>query len=214
METEVDYTIARRRMVVEQLHARGITDKRILESFMSVPRHLFVDPAIGGRAYDDCSFPIGYAQTISQPYTIAFMIQSLRIDRKDRVLEIGTGSGYQTAILSLLAKEIYSIERIASLSQKAETVLSNITTGKIRLKVGDGSNGWKGYSPFNRIIVSAAMKEKPHSLLGQLAEQGALIAPIAEESERLTLFSKGGGGIIERRLSKCAFVPLKKGVGE
>lgn len=201
-------------MVVEQLSTRGITDKPILQSFMNVPRHLFVDPAIGSRAYDDCSFPIGYAQTISQPYTIAFMVQSLQLRKTDRVLEIGTGSGYQTAILSLLANEVYSIERIASLSRKAEAVLSRIHTGKIRLKVGDGSHGWQRHAPFDKIIVSAAMKEMPGKLLDQLATGGALIAPIAAGSEHLTLYSKVGEKITERRLSKCAFVPLKKGVGK
>lgn len=212
MENEIDYKIARRRMVTEQLHARGITDKNILEAFMHVPRHIFVDPAVEARAYDDCSFPIGYSQTISQPYIIAFMIQSLGLTRKSRVLEIGTGSGYQTAILSLLAKEVFSIERLSALSRKAEAALKKTETGKIRLKTGDGSVGWKYYAPFDGIIVSASMSKRPFRLLEQLADGGSLIAPIAEKSECLTLFERTGGRISERRLSECAFVPLMKGV--
>lgn len=199
-------------MVKEQLSARDISDRRILEAFNKVPRHLFLDPAIGGRAYDDCSFPIGYSQTISQPYTQALMMQYLKISASDRILEIGTGSGYQTAILSLLGKEVFSIERIAPLSMKAGEVLSGIETGRIRLKVGDGSNGWEFYSPFDRIIVSAAMSERPDILLEQLKDGGLLIAPITAQSENLILFRKKDGKVNSRQLSRCAFVPLLKGV--
>jgi protein-L-isoaspartate(D-aspartate) O-methyltransferase len=212
METAIDYRIARRRMVEEQLVPRGITDDRILEAFLTVPRHLFIDPALGRRAYDDCSFPIGYDQTISQPFTIAFMVQSLEIGPRDRVLEIGTGSGYQSAILSLLAKEVYSIERITPLAKKAENALRSIRTGRIRLKVGDGSKGWKGYAPFDRIIVSAVTDDKPDDLLSQLTPEGKLIVPIADSSEHIMLFTRRNGCISNRRLKRCAFVPLKRGV--
>ena len=212
METAIDYRIARRRMVEEQLMPRGITDQRILDAFLAVPRHLFIDPALGKRAYDDCSFPIGYDQTISQPFTIAFMVQALEIGPEDRVLEIGTGSGYQSAILSLLAKEVYSIERITSLAEKAGNALRSMRTGRIRLKVGDGSKGWKGYAPFDRIIVSAATADKPDLLLSQLTPEGKLIVPIAEGPEHIMLFTRRNGSITERRLKRCAFVPLKRGV--
>ena len=210
---EVDYSIARRRMVEEQLSARGISDKQLLKAFLEVPRHLFLDPAVGARAYDDCSFPIGLSQTISQPYTQALMMQYLSIRMGDRVLDIGTGSGYQTAIISLLAREVYSVERLAPLSKNAGDILSRIVTGKIRLKVADGSDGWNFYSPFDKIIVSAVMPGKPDSLLDQLADKGMLIAPVASDHEYLMLFAKSGGRIAEQRLSKCAFVPLLKGVG-
>jgi len=213
MEPGNDYKIARRRMVTEQLQARGIADRRVLKAFLTVPRHLFVDPAIGSRAYDDCSFPIGYEQTISQPYTIAFMIQSLDVARNSRVLEIGTGSGYQTAILSLLARDVFSIERISPLLKKAEAVLSRLPRGSIRIKVADGSLGWKSYAPFDRIIVSAASPERPEKLLEQLAENGRLIAPISESSENIILFLKEHGTVTEQRLARCAFVPLMKGEG-
>ena len=212
METAIDYRIARRRMVEEQLMPRGITDQRILDAFLAVPRHLFIDPALGKRAYDDCSFPIGHDQTISQPFTIAFMVQALEIGPEDRVLEIGTGSGYQSAILSLLAKEVYSIERITSLAEKAGNALRSMRTGRIRLKVGDGSKGWKGYAPFDRIIVSAATADKPDLLLSQLTPEGKLIVPIAEGPEHIMLFTRRNGSISERRLKRCAFVPLKRGV--
>jgi len=212
METALGYRIARRRMVMEQLRPRGITEDRLLEAFLSVPRHLFIDPALGSRAYDDCSFPIGHDQTISQPFTIAFMVQALEIGPDDRVLEIGTGSGYQSAILSLLAKEVYSIERITPLARKAEEVLRSIRTGRIRLKVGDGSKGWKGYAPFDRIIVSAVTSNEPDALLSQLTPEGKLIAPIADSSEYIMLFTRRNGRFAKRRLKRCAFVPLKRGV--
>jgi len=211
MEAANDYRIARRRMVREQLYARGITDRRILNAFLAVPRHLFVDPAIGSRAYDDCSFPIGYDQTISQPYTIAFMIQALEVPRNCRVLEVGTGSGYQTAILAHLARDVFSIERLAPLMRNAETVLSRLHTGSIRAKVGDGSLGWRSYAPFDRIIVSAVMTERPTTLLEQLAEGGRLVAPVNETSEYLILFTKSDGRVAEQKLARCAFVPLKTG---
>ena len=210
--TSVDYAIARRRMVREQLADRGISDKRILGAFLEVPRHMFLDPAIGARAYDDCSFPIGYSQTISLPFTQALMMQHLEIGPDDRILEVGTGSGYQTAILSLLGREVYSVERIAPLSRKAGEVLASIRTGRIRLKIVDGSDGWQFYAPFDRIIVAAAMKERPTALLEQLAEGGRLIAPIASKEEHLVLFNKRDGRIVEKRLSRCAFVPLLRGV--
>jgi protein-L-isoaspartate(D-aspartate) O-methyltransferase len=209
--SKVDYTISRRRMVTEQLSARGISNQRILNAFLDIPRHIFVDPALGSRAYDDCSVPIGYSQTISQPYTIAFMIQELDVKENHRVLEIGTGSGYQTAILSLLGREVLSIERVAPLSVKAEAALNKIRTGKIRLKTGDGSEGWEYYAPFDRIIISAAVPGRPSKLLEQLADGGMLVAPMAVEDEYLIRFTKAGGRIVEKRLSKCAFVPLKKG---
>lgn len=208
-----DYRIARRRMVEEQLMARGIRDELILAAFLEVPRHLFVDPAVGGRAYDDCSFPIGCAQTISQPFIQAMMMQEVGVRPGDRVLEVGTGSGYQTAILSLIAREVCSIERITALSEAAETVLKRIRTGRIRLKVGDGSDGWPYYAPFDRIIVSAAMSERPDTLLGQLADGGSLIAPVQTEEEQLVLYRRSGGAVTERHLSRCSFVPLLKGVG-
>jgi protein-L-isoaspartate(D-aspartate) O-methyltransferase len=212
MAAAIDYRIARKRMVLEQLKSRGIDDSRILRAFLGVPRHLFVDPAVRHRAYDDSSFPIGYEQTISQPYTIAFMLQALELEPRHRVLEIGTGSGYQSALLSILAKEVYTIERITPLARKAEETLRKVKTGKIRLKAGDGSEGWRVYAPFDRIIVAAAMRERPSALLEQLREGGKLIAPLADRTERLVLYSRENGHIQERHLQQCAFVPLKKGV--
>jgi len=208
-----DYGIARRRMVEEQLVARGIRDERIIEAFLTVPRHLFLDPAVRSRAYDGCSFPIGYNQTISQPFIQAAMMQHLGIKSTDRVLEIGTGSGYQTAILSLISREVCSIERIEALSVAAEAVLTEIPTGRIRLKAGDGSTGWPYYSPFDKIIVSAATNERPEELLSQLTEMGCLIAPVQDIEEQLVLYNKRGEEIEEQKLSRCSFVPLLKGVG-
>jgi protein-L-isoaspartate(D-aspartate) O-methyltransferase len=200
-------------MVAEQLQARGITDRSVLRAFLKIPRHFFVDAALANRAYEDSSFPIGYEQTISLPYTIAFMVQSLDVKRTSRVLEIGTGSGYQTAILSLLAHDVFSIERLAPLLKTAEAALRRIRTGSIRVKVGDGSVGWSSYAPFDRIVVSAAMPERPAALLEQLADGGRLVAPIAESAENIMLFTKERGAVNERRLARCAFVPLLKGEG-
>ncbi len=208
-----DYGIARRRMVEEQLVARGIRDERIIDAFLAVPRHLFVDPAVRSRAYDGCSFPIGYNQTISQPFIQAAMMQHLGIKSTDRVLEIGTGSGYQTAILSMIAREVCSIERIEALSAAAEAVLKDIPTGRIRLRAGDGSAGWPYYAPFDKIIVSAAMSKCSEELLSQLADGGGLIAPVQDVEEQLVLYSKKGEAIEELKLSRCSFVPLLKGVG-
>ncbi|RKZ05516.1 protein-L-isoaspartate O-methyltransferase [bacterium] len=211
MEGIVDYKIARKRMVNEQLFNRGITDRRVLKAFLTVPRHLFVDPGLGSRAYDDSSFPIGYSQTISQPYTIALMVQALQIAENDRVLEIGTGSGYQTAILSLLAKEVFSIERLKVLFEKASKILGTLKRGRINLKLGDGSLGWQSRAPFDRIIVSASMKEKPVELLNQLTDGGRLVAPIYRGTENIFLFTKEQNGISQTKMAKCSFVPLKRG---
>lgn len=209
----IDYGIARRRMVEEQLVARGIRNERIIEAFLAVPRHLFLDPAVRSRAYDGCSFPIGYNQTISQPFIQAAMMQHLDIKGTDRVLEIGTGSGYQTAILSLISREVCSIERIEALSKSAETVLKEIPTGRIRLKAGDGSAGWPYYAPFDKIIVSAATDERPEGLLAQLSPAGILIAPVQDVEEQLVLYTRKGDEFEEQKLSRCSFVPLLKGVG-
>ena len=211
MEPGTDYKIARRRMVEEQLRPRGIVDERVLEAFLAVPRHEFVDPALGVRAYDDCSFPIGYEQTISQPFTIAFMVQALEVAPRSRVLEIGTGSGYQTAILSRLAHDVFSIERIEQLLDAAEAVLARLKTGSIRVKLGDGSLGWRSYAPFDRILVSAAMTGRPDALIEQLAEGGRLIAPISESAEHLVLFTKRDGRAAAQRIARCAFLPLRTG---
>mgnify|MGYP000372834827 CR=1 FL=1 len=213
MGTVNDFSIARRRMVEEQLRARGVSADLILKAFLEVPRHLFVDPAVAARAYDDCSLPIGFGQTISQPYIQAAMIDQAGVRSGDRVLEIGTGSGYQTAILSLIAREVCSVERIAALSRAAEGALKRIRTGRIRLKIGDGSSGWPFYAPFDRIIVSAAMRERPDVLIDQLADRGTLIVPLQRKHEQLVLFNKMAGRVEEQRLSRCAFVPLLKGVG-
>ncbi len=198
-------------MVEEQLRGRGIDDPALLAAFLAVPRHLFVDPAIGSRAYEDSSFPIGYDQTISQPYTIAFMVRSLQVTRRSRVLEIGTGSGYQTAILSLLAHDVFSIERLAPLLRKAEGILARIKTGSIRVKLADGALGWPSYAPFDRIVVSAAMRDRPAALIEQLADGGRLVAPIAGSAEHIVLFTKEGAAVKEQRLARCSFVPLVKG---
>ncbi len=213
METGIDrYRIARRRMVKEQLRSRGISSPPILEAFYRIPRHLFVDQGVRRRAYEDCSIPIAHSQTISQPFIIAFMIQALGVQPDHRVLEIGTGSGYQTAILSHIAREVYSIERITALSRRAEEILKSVPTGRIKMKTGDGMEGWSYYAPFDRIIISAGSPEKPRRLIEQLDGNGSLIAPIRGDSEHLVLYRKVNGRITEKILGECLFVPVKRGI--
>jgi len=211
---QVSMESARRRMVEEQLMVRGrdITDRRVLDSMLKLPRHEFLPEGLRMLAYSDQPLRIGFDQTISQPFIQAAMMQHLGIKSTDRVLEIGTGSGYQTAILSLIAREVCSIERIEALSAAAEAVLKEIPTGRIRLRAGDGSAGWPYYAPFDKIIVSAAMSGRPEELLSQLADGGVLIAPVQDLEEQLVLYSKKGEAIKELKLSRCSFVPILKGV--
>jgi protein-L-isoaspartate(D-aspartate) O-methyltransferase len=188
-------------MVNEQLRARGITDERVLKAFLAVPRHRFVDAAVGSRAYDDCSFPIGYDQTISQPYTIAFMVQSLGVERLHRVLEVGTGSGYQTAILSLLAHDVFSVERLAALLKKAETALAGIRTGSIRVKTADGALGWASYAPFDR--GGAGSRASPRSPTAGGSSRPSARAPNASFFSRSRTDASRSSGSRDARSCPC-----------
>ena len=202
-----------RAQLVETLRAKGINDLAVLKAVAEVPRHMFVPQGVRHRAYEDSPLPIAQGQTISQPYVQATYLQALGLKGDEKVLEVGTGSGYQTAILSLIAREVCSIERIEALSAAAEVVLTEIPTGRIRLKAGDGSAGWPYYAPFDKIIVSAATAERPAELLSQLAGNGCLIAPVQDVEEQLVLYRRRGDEFEEQKLSRCSFVPLLKGVG-
>ncbi len=197
------------RMVKSQLKKRGIEDTKLLNAFRSNPRHIFVPENQKGDAYSDRPLPIGEGQTISQPYIVALMTSMLSVDSKDRVLEIGTGSGYQTAILASLAGEVYTVERKRSLSKRAKNVLSELGRDNINYRVGDGTRGWAEYAPYEKIIGTGSVPEIPESLVKQLAENGRLVIPVGgERQQRLTLLIKEEGEVEIQKKSYCSFLPL------
>ena len=178
----MSFEAAREQMVEDQLCARGITDARVLAAMRSVPRHLFVDASMRQRAYEDAPLPIDAAQTISQPYMVALMSELLELDGTERVLEIGTGSGYQTAVLAELASEVFSVERLSTLAASARQRLATLGYGeRVHVHAGDGGNGWPAAAPFDAIIVTAAAQSVPRPLIEQLADDGALVLPLGEE---------------------------------
>ncbi len=199
----------RARMVEEQLRRRGIRDERLLAAFLQIPRHLFVPHAVRHEAYDDHPLPIGEGQTISQPYIIALMIEALRLRGTERVLEIGTGSGYQTALLSLLVLEVYSVERMPLLAAAADERVQALEFMNVHVRTGDGTQGWPERAPYGAIIVSAATPRVPPALTDQLIEGGRLVIPLGPpHSQVLTLATKMRGQLDTRPLGGCVFVPL------
>lgn len=200
----------RQQMVAEQLIGRGLTNQKILAAFRKVPRHLFVPEEYRLQAYADHPLPIGENQTISQPYIVALMTELLNIQPTSRILEIGTGSGYQTAILAELASEVYTIERIGKLSQTAQLILQDLGYSNIHFRVGDGALGWPEYAPYDRIIVSAASPKVPPQLLDQLStKKGLLVLPVGERFQQtLTRIEKNGNQIKTSYHDYCVFVPL------
>lgn len=210
----MDYSNQRKLMVQTQLQAKGIRDERVLKAVGKVPRHRFVEEALAIRAYGDYPLPIGEGQTISQPYMVALMSEKLNLSGNERVLEIGTGSGYQTAILAELAAEVYSIERIPSLSSRAKTLLEELDYQNIQLMVDDGSLGWPDAAPFDGIIVTAGAPEMPPPLVQQLAEGGVLVIPVgSESSQELQILRKRGGKLIKTSSCACVFVKLQGACG-
>ncbi len=212
-----DFDQSRLRMVKQQLAGRGISDKRVLDVMEEVPRHLFVPADMTGSAYRDGPLPIGQGQTISQPYIVAFMTQMLLLTPESRVLEIGTGSGYQTAILSRLAAEVYTVERIQALAQRAKALLDRLGYNNVQYRVGDGSLGWPEAAPFDAIILTAAAPHVPLPLLDQLADNGNLVAPVGPTGyQTLIRLHKEGDETTREVLTSVAFVPLfgKHGWGE
>ena len=205
----MDFELERRRMVSDQLVPRGIRGARLLAAFLKVPRHRFVPKELEAESYCDRPIPIGAAQTVSQPYIQALMTQMLSIRPEDRVLEIGTGSGYQTAILAELTSQVYSIERRQELFESASRVLAQFKYTNIMLQCGDGTLGWPEYAPFNGILVTAAAPEAPRVLLEQLAEGGHLVIPIGSAADQiLTVVGKQGGEFRKHSVCSCVFVPL------
>lgn len=199
-------------MVDYQLVSRGIKDERVLAAMRKVPRHLFVPEYIRHSAYEDMALPIGENQTISQPYMVAIMTELLELQGNEKVLEIGTGSGYQAAILAELAKEVYTIERFSSLAEEARRRLIELGYDNVYVIVGDGTKGLEEKSPFDRIIVTAAAPKIPEPLINQLSENGIIVAPVGERfSQILIKGKKEKGKLIEEYHTPCVFVPL---VGE
>lgn len=203
------YAIARRKMVDEQLRARGIKDARVLAAMTEIPRHLFVEPALESQAYSDTPLPIGYRQTISQPYMVGFMTQALELKEDDRVLEVGTGSGYQAAVLARIARRVYTVERIPELARRARRLFDQLGLSNINLKVADGTLGWPSEAPFDAIIVTAGAPSVPDEYREQLAEGGRLVIPVGtREGQVLKRIVRHGDTFAEERLLGCRFVPL------
>jgi len=196
-------------MVEEQLRARGIHDARVLRLMAAVPRHLFVDPTFSGRAYSDHALPIGQEQTISQPYMVALMTQSLGLEGDEKVLEIGTGSGYQTAMLAELADRVFTIERIPEIGIAARERLTQMGYSNVIFRIGDGSMGWREMSPFDRVIVTAGAPRIPSFLEEQLRIGGWGIVPVGDASNQsLVRATRTERGLTEEVLCSCTFVPL------
>jgi protein-L-isoaspartate(D-aspartate) O-methyltransferase len=199
-------------MVEQQIARRGVTDKRVLNAMRKVPRERFVPPDQASRAYDDRALPIGRGQTISQPYVVAYMTETLRVSPGDRVLEIGTGSGYQAAILGELAREVYSIEIVSALAARADATLKSLGYTHVQVRDGDGYAGWPERAPFNRILITAAVQTIPQPLLDQLAPGGLLVAPVGPQGQTqwITVAEKTAQGVVERRTIAVQFVPFTR----
>ncbi len=203
------YKIARQRMVDEQLVPRGIRGKRVLDAMRKVPRHLFVDEALYAQAYSDFPLPIGEEQTISQPFMVAVMTEALEMKGDERVLELGTGSGYQTAILAELCHRVYTIERVSSLAARARKVMDRLGYGNVIVRIGDGTLGWKEEAPFDAIIVTAGAPDIPHPLVDQLKIGGRLVIPVGGEfMQSLIRVRKTETGTEKEDMGGCRFVKL------
>jgi protein-L-isoaspartate(D-aspartate) O-methyltransferase len=205
----VDFKELRELMVKRQLIPRGINDDRVLGAMKKVPRHLFVNDDIQHKAYDDIALSIGEGQTISQPYMVAVMTQLLELKGNEKALEIGTGSGYQAAILAELSKEVYTVERVSSLALKAEEKFHLLGYKNIHIKVGDGTKGWQEEAPFDRIMITAGTPKVPDPLIEQLSAEGIIIAPVGDRfSQQLLKIKNFKGELLETYHTPCVFVPL------
>jgi len=209
-------TSARTRMrMVERLRAQGIRDEKVLAVMAQLPRHIFVDEALASRAYEDIALPLGYGQTISSPHTVARMTELARNGRPlGKVLEIGTGCGYQAAVLGRVAKQVYSMERLSALVRHARRNLREAGVGNVHLRHGDGHAGMPEVAPFDAVVLTAAAPRAPAALLEQLDVGGRMVLPIARGDEQhLLLIERTAGGLVERRMDPVVFVPLLRGVG-
>ena len=210
--SEPDLRARRHEMVEQQIRQRGVTDARVLDAMRTVPRERFVPPELLPQAYDDGPLPIGSGQTISQPYIVAYMTEALKVQPSHKVLEVGTGSGYQAAVLSHLVREVYTIEIVPELARRAETLLRSLNRTNVRVRTGDGYAGWPEQAPFDRVMVTAAPEELPRPLIDQLAEGGLLVAPVGAQSapQWMTVVEKTKKGVVQRRTIPVQFVPFTR----
>jgi len=206
----IDFVISRRRMVEEQVRGRGVTDPRVIEAMLKVPRHLFVPEALSSQAYNDFPLPIGERQTISQPYMVGVMSEALQLRGDEKVLEIGTGSGYQAAVLALLARQVFSLERIPELARQARRTLDNCGFARVNIRVTDGTYGWENEAPFDGIVVTAGAPAVPRPYLEQLTIGGRLVIPVGDRISQILVrvTRRGEQDFREERLFGCRFVPL------
>ena len=200
-----------RERLVARLREKGIRDDRVLEVMRQLPRHLFVDEALASRAYEEVSLPIGNGQTLSQPWMVARMTEIVMAQNPRKVLEIGAGSGYQSAVLSKLVREVYSIERVAPLVTKARQRFADLGIGNVRLRLGDGMRGWPDEAPFDAMLAAAAPAEVPKALLEQLAEGGTLVLPVGTSEQRLVVIRRSGDDFPREELDAVTFVPMLSG---
>lgn len=213
--SESGFQAERKRMVEEQIENRGIIDSKIIEAFLKVPRHRFVPEAYRNMAYTDGALPIGEGQTISQPYVVAFMTKSLDLSESDKVLEIGTGSGYQAAILGELCDSVFTIEIIESLGKRAAELLQEMGYSNIKVKIGDGYQGWEAHAPFDAIIVTCAPTDIPLPLKNQLKEGGRMIIPVGSSYHQdLVFLRKKDGRLVEEKILPVLFVPMVDSTGK
>lgn len=205
-----DFSISRRRMVEQQVLARGVSDQRVIDAMLKVPRHKFVEEAFENQAYQDAPLPIGEKQTISQPYMVAVMSEALLLTGTETVLEVGTGSGYQAAVLALLADRVFSLERIPSLARRARKVLDDCGYSKVNIRVADGTRGWQEMAPFDAIVVTAGAPDVPQEYLQQLVVGGRLVIPVGNRDSQvlMRITRTGDSEYKEERLLGCRFVPL------
>lgn len=209
----IGMTSARTRdRLVQRLRDQGISNLMVLDRIRNVPRHIFVDEALGSRAYEDTALPIGFGQTISQPYIVAYMTEALRIEPGDRILEIGTGCGYQTAVLAKLVKEVYTLERIAPLMDKARRNLRELRFYNVRYKHVDGHDGYPEAAPYDGILMAASAAYVPEVLKQQLAVGGRMVLPVGTDEQWLTVIDRDAKGFTEKRCAGVRFVPLLPGL--
>jgi len=203
------YKIARERMVREHVYGGGIRDPRVIEAMLRVPRHLFIGRDAGIEAYADHSYPIGFRQTMSRPYMVAYLSEQLRLNGDERVLEIGTGSGYHAAVLANLCREVCTIERVPDLAERARNVLRDLLITNVTVREGDGSRGWND-GAFERVLLTAAARHIPRALLAQVSDGGFLIGPVlrSEKKQEIVRLTRRGGKFDVERLIECSFVPL------
>ncbi|HVR30520.1 MAG TPA: protein-L-isoaspartate(D-aspartate) O-methyltransferase [Thermoanaerobaculia bacterium] len=203
-----DYAKERAAMVRTQIRARGVADQRVLRAMERVERHRFVPDELQARAYEDYPLPIGHEQTISQPYIVALMSELLELEGDEKVLEIGTGSGYQAAVLGELADRVYTIEIVEPLAERARALLAELGYDQVHVRAGDGYRGWPEEAPFDAIMLTAAPREIPHPLIEQLALGGLLVAPVGDVDQELSVLQKTATGLERRAVIPVRFVPM------